>query len=279
MGVGYTLVIPAYNEAKRIRGALEGYLSHWDHRTAAVGKSYELLVVANGCTDETVKVVNDIVALHPEHLRLITLKEGNKGLAVLEGFRAAHGEVVGFTDADGAIPPDVMFEIMQLAATGKVVIGSKYLQGVDCDHNQPLIRRLASRGWHLLVRLILGLRVTDTQAGAKAMPAEWAQAILDQVVPCNFAFDVSLLWEAKKAGYPIEEVPLTWDHLDGSKFHLMHEAPRMFLSLMQLRFAPTHRALQPRGALKHRLVEELEEPDAQDAIVTGAVKKAESSNS
>lgn len=273
MCVTYSLIIPAYNEAKRIRGTLESYLSQWDRRVTAIGKSYEIIVVANGCTDNTVDVVSLFRAsrLSSGYLRIISLDKANKGLAVLEGFRAAQGEVAGFTDADGAIPPDVMLELMQLAESGKVAIGSKYLTGFECDHNQSLTRRLASRGWHLLVRLILGLRVTDTQAGAKAMPAEWAQAILDRVVPCNFAFDVSLLWEAKKAGYPIEEVPLRWEHLEGSKFHLFREVPRMFVALLKLRFTsrkPTF--AQPSGTLKRVIREELD--NSTETPVKTAVK-------
>ena len=265
--------MPAYNEADRIGTAINAYRNEWDRRLAAVGKSYELIVVANGCTDETAQVVRELAASSPSTsvLRLIEFPHANKGLAVLEGFRAAKGEVVGFTDADGAISPEVMLEIMQLAEGGKVAIGSKYLTGVECDHRQPFVRRFASRGWHLLVRLVVGLRVTDTQAGAKALPAECVRTILDRVVPCNFAFDVSLLWEAKKAGYEIVEIPLTWDHLDGSKFHLMREVPRMFFSLIHLRFVPKRGVLQPRGALRHTIVEEFEEPDTV-AVVAAKVE-------
>lgn len=236
----YSLVFPAYNEVKRIGLTLSRYLEEWDRELQRSGKTYELIVVANGCTDGTIFLVRmmQIGKSSRAPVRLLTLREGNKGLAVLEGFRAARGRVVGFTDADGAIPPRVMLKIMQLAEGGKVAIGSKYLDGTRCREAQPFIRRVASRGWNFLVRVLLGLRVTDTQAGAKAMPAECARAILDRVMPCHFAFDVSLLWEAKKAGYEIVEVPLEWAHLGDSKFNLFKEVPRMFWALLRLRFLP-----------------------------------------
>lgn len=265
--------MPAYNEADRIEVAINAYRNEWDRRLAAVGRGYELIVVANGCTDETAQIVRELATSSSSTsiLRLIEFPHANKGLAVLEGFRVAKGAVIGFTDADGAISPEVTLEIMQLAEGGKVAIGSKYLTGVECNHRQPFVRRFASRGWHLLVHLVVGLRVTDTQAGAKALPADCVHSILDRVVPCNFAFDVSLLWEVKKAGYEIVEVPLTWDHLDGSKFRLMREVPRMFFALMQLRFAPRRGALQPHGVLKQVLVEEFKEPNTV-AVVAAKVE-------
>ena len=233
----YSLVLPAYNEVRRIGKTLLEYHRTWEEELRPLGKQYELIVVANGCRDGTAMLVHMIrVGLSPQApIRLLALEEGNKGLAVLEGFRAARGRVVGFTDADGAIAPSVMLKIMQVAEGGKVAIGSKYLDGTRCQGRQPLVRKAASRGWNLLVRLLLGLRVTDTQAGAKAMPVECARAIVDSVYPCGFAFDVSLLWEARKAGYEIEELPIEWSHFRGSKFSLLKEVPRMFLALIRLR--------------------------------------------
>ena len=248
--VDYSLVIPAYNELKRIGRTIHKYISEWDHQLNRLGKTYELIVVANGCTDTTPLLVRMFsTSLFPSSpLRLLVISQANKGLAVLEGFRAAKGKVVGFTDADGSISPATMLEIMQRAEQGKVVIGSRYLPGTECRRAQPLVRRIASRGWHFLVRLLLGLRVTDTQAGAKAMPAEYSRAIQDHVVPCYFAFDVSLLWEAKKAGYEIVEVPVVWEHSGGSKFKLYKEVWRMFWALVLLRFAPNY-GFRARGAV------------------------------
>ena len=233
----YSLVLPAYNEVRRIGKTLLEYYYAWEEELRPLGKQYELIVVANGCRDGTVMLVHMIrVGLSPQApIRLLALEEGNKGLAVLEGFRAARGRVVGFTDADGAIPPSIMLKIMQTAEEGKVAIGSKYLDGTRCQGRQSLIRHAASRGWNLFVRLLLGLRVTDTQAGAKAMPVECAQAIVGSVYPCGFAFDVSLLWEAQKAGYEIKELPIEWAHFQGSKFSLSKEVPRMFAALIRLR--------------------------------------------
>ena len=238
--IAYSLILPAHNERKRIGSTLEKYCAEWDAKLQASGKTYELVVVANGCCDGTVRTVEEFSSKQPSHrnIRLLRLSEANKGYAVLVGFRHARGRIVGFADADGAVAPSLMLDIMKKAEQNVVVIGSKYHHQAQCQQRQPVFRRFASRGWNLLVRLVLGLQVTDTQAGAKAMPVKCVRAVLDRVVPCNFAFDVSLLWETHKAGYEIVEVPLTWDHLQGSKFNLIKEVPRMFFALMRLRFAP-----------------------------------------
>ena len=238
--IDYSLIFPAYNEGKRIGPTLEKYGAEWDAALQASDKTYELVVVANGCCDGTVRAVEEFSSTQPSYrnIRLLRLSEANKGYAVLVGFYHARGRIVGFTDADGAIAPSLMLDIMKKAEQNVVAIGSKYHREAQCPQRQPFLRRLASRCWRFLVALLLRFQVTDTQAGAKAMPIECARAILDRVVPCHFAFDVSLLWEAKKAGYEIAEIPLIWRHLAGSKFSLFREAPRMFLSLLQLRFTP-----------------------------------------
>jgi glycosyltransferase involved in cell wall biosynthesis len=248
--IDYSLILPAHNERKRIGSTLEKYCAEWDAKLQASGKTYELVVVANGCCDGTVRTVEEFSSKQPSHrnIRLLRLSEANKGYAVLVGFRHACGRIVGFADADGAVAPSLMLDIMKKAEQNVVVIGSKYHHQAQCQQRQPVFRRLASRCWRSLIALLLRLQVTDTQAGAKAMPAACVQVILDRVVPCHFAFDVSLLWEAKKAGYEIAEIPLVWKHLPGSKFSLLREAPRMFLALVQLRFAL--KRVQRRSAVK-----------------------------
>lgn len=236
----YSLVIPAHNEAVRISPTLESYCAAWDHELKETGTHYEIIVVANGCSDKTAQVVKEIgeTSTIDGDLRLIRLSEGNKGLAVLAGFLFARGSTVGFTDADGSIDPHIMLDIMRCANEKHVVaIGSKYHPEAHASRNQRAYRLIASRCWNLLVRCVLGLQVRDTQAGAKAMPLGCARGILEYVLPCNFAFDVSLLFEAQQAGYRIEELPLEWTHMDGSTFSVFRQAPKMFGALMRIRFA------------------------------------------
>ena len=236
----FSLVMPAYNEALRIGEALEKYCSAWDEELSRRGITYEIIVVANGCTDDTSRVVGSLMS-NPAvggEIRLLRLGEGNKGLAVLAGFQVAHGTTVGFTDADGSVDPQVMLTIMRRAQeTGLVAVGSKYHPDAHASRTQRKYRLIASRVWNLLVRFVLGLHVRDTQAGAKAMPIECARTILDHVLPCNFAFDVSLLFEAAHAGYEIVEIPLEWEHMNDSTFSVLREAPRMFKALLQIRLA------------------------------------------
>jgi len=249
----YTLVFPAYNEEFRIRSTLELYHAEWARALQGTDRTFEFVVVANGCTDNTNGAVQhvacDLNAM--AEVRLLSIPQANKGTAVLQGFRAARGtDVIGFTDADGAIDPATMLGIMREAEKGNVAIGSKYLDDTQCRRAQPFVRCVASRGWNLLVRGVLGLQVKDTQAGAKALPAECARKIVDRVLPCNFAFDVSLLWEAKLAGYSIVEKSITWEHAAGSKFRLTCEVLPMFWALLLVRFGGGRRQQSAAGAVE-----------------------------
>ena len=144
----YSLVIPAHNEAVRISPTLESYCAAWDHELKETGTHYEIIVVANGCSDKTAQVVKEIgeTSTIDGDLRLIRLSEGNKGLAVLAGFLFARGSTVGFTDADGSIDPHIMLDIMLCANEKHVVaIGSKYHPEAHASRNQRAYRLIASR--------------------------------------------------------------------------------------------------------------------------------------
>ena len=234
--VDYTLVMPVFNEEARIAPTLKGFTEVWTRVLARAGKTYELIAVLNGCTDRSPEIIRRHAGDSASGcIRVLSIPSPNKGKAVLAGLSEARGAVVGFADSDGAILPHEMLAIMRTAETGVVCIGSKRHPRTRCSARQPLPRRIASVGWNILVRLVLGLRLSDTQAGAKAMPAGCARRIVHLTSPCRYAFDVSLLWEAKRAGYEICEQPLTWQHVAGSKFKLWQEAPRMLIALLRVR--------------------------------------------
>ncbi len=157
-----------------------------------------------------------------------------KGGAVIEGCKLARGDRVVYVDADNATKPETVWSILQQSGAADCVMGSRWLQRSLVTKPQPLTRRLASRGFNVLVRLILNLQFTDTQAGAKVFRREALQKILPKMRPEGWAFDVGVLYLLKKNGFTIKEVPITWE--DNPDSHLTKRAVvQMLLSVFRIR--------------------------------------------
>lgn len=217
-----SIVIPAHNEAERIGKTLEEYLK--------VFKDAEIIVVLNGCTDNTKEVVEKF------DVKILEFKEKlGKGGAIIEGFKVARGEILAFADADGSTPPEEILKTAEYAKKYGAAIGSRWLKESKILVKQPLSRRIASRAFNILVRLILGLKFKDTQCGCKAFKSEVIKDIIDIIKIKNYAFDVELLYLLKKKGVNIVEVPIMWMDKKGSKLKLK-DIFGMFVSLLKIRF-------------------------------------------
>jgi len=224
-----SIVIPARNEEARIGKTLERYLAHFQAEA-------EIIVVTNNTSDNTVAVVESYIASHPQ-LRVIDIPEAiGKGGAIIEGFRAATGDVVGFVDADGATPPQSFHELaLACAESTDLAIAGRRLPESTIVVPQTLRRRLISRVFNLLVRLLLRLPFRDTQCGAKAMRHSVARQLIQDVHCTGWAFDVDLLICAQKRGYSIRECPTVWEDQPGSTLAVAGASFNMFLDLLKLR--------------------------------------------
>ncbi|NOZ60037.1 MAG: glycosyltransferase family 2 protein [Euryarchaeota archaeon] len=225
-GARFSLVIPAYNEEERIGEVLRAYLAAAD----------EVIVVANGCTDATVEIVEEF-SKRCRNLSLLVFRERlGKGGAVVEGLRRASGEVVGFVDSDLSVPPEELRRLVGvLVEEGwDCVIGSRRAPGAVVQIRQPLLRRLSSRGFNALVRLLFGLKFRDTQCGAKVFKREALEDVLPSITSRGYEFDVELLWKLSRRGCRIREVGIRWRHSGKSKFRLLY-GPEMVLSLLRIR--------------------------------------------
>jgi glycosyltransferase involved in cell wall biosynthesis len=222
-----SVVIPAFNEELRIGRTLRRYatrLSGW-----------EIIVVLNGCTDRSAQIAKAAAADHPG-IRIVEIgARAGKGGALARGLGLARGDVVAFTDADGATDPAELARLCDLVGPADAVVGSRWLPGADVVVPQPLIRRAASRVFNLLVRVLFGLRFTDTQCGAKAFRAQTLHSILPEVETANYAFDVDLLLALQRSGASVVEVPTRWRDVDGSKVRLVEGAIKMLFAVMRLR--------------------------------------------
>ena len=227
-----SIIIPAYNEEARLGRMLDQYLPFFNERYAGC---YEILVVVNGSRDRTEDVTREYARMH-SHIRVIVdPRPIGKGGALMLGFAQAHGRLVGFVDADGATPPEAFQDLVENIGAAGAIIASRWMPGSQITVQQPFKRRLASRLFNALVRVMFGLRISDTQCGAKLLTREAALAILPYLGITQWAFDVDLLFQLRRAGYDITEIPTTWRDISGSRLRVGMASLDMFVAMVRLR--------------------------------------------
>jgi glycosyltransferase involved in cell wall biosynthesis len=237
---GISLVVPAWNEARRLRRTLERYLPILIDQ----GLPYEVIVVVDGASDGTSRVVAEFA--EQGALLLAFPDKLGKGGAILKGFRKARYATVGFIDADGPMNDQDFSRILTLAQESDCVVGTRGL----FHHADNLSRNLAGVVWSLLVRLTFPSSVQDTQCGVKFFQRRVLDAVLPSVALTNWAFDVSLLHHIQRAGFSIQEMPFRWINGEGSQLHIAKAAPLMLASLVGLRLCnPPFNALIPRRTI------------------------------
>lgn len=227
-----TIVVPAYNEAERIGPALDE-LFGWLRRGGPprrAGRSsdevgeWDVLVVDDGSEDDTV----DIVESRPEaqsgadgaspRLRLMRRRHAGKGATVTAGMLAAEGDLVIFTDADMATPPDQIPLLVEALATSDVALGSRIQpDGSDRRASQPNYRRALGK----IYRAIAGAWVTgdvpDTQCGFKGFRRAAAQDIFGRLKTDGIVFDAEVIYLMRRLDWSYAIVPVMWDDIRGSR--------------------------------------------------------------
>jgi glycosyltransferase involved in cell wall biosynthesis len=228
----YTFVIPAYNESVRLGPTLHALLRY----TQEQNWDAEILVVDDGSTDDTAEIVREASRAH-EQIRLVQ-NPGNrgKGYSVRNGMLHARGDICLFTDADLSSPMSEAQKLFDAIAQGAdVAIGSRWLRVELQTERQPLYRQAFGRIFNLALRAILGLRFADTQCGFKAFRLDVSRPIIEAARIVGFAFDVELLYLAHQSGLRLREVPVRWDHHEGSKVHFVHDSLRMLREVIAIR--------------------------------------------
>ncbi len=225
-----SLIIPAYNEEKRIGSVLNSYSSFLDKKY-----DYELIIVIDG-NDNTAGIVRKWISCNPRIKLMEFTKRLGKGAAVIQGFKESRGEVVGFVDSDGSITPYDFEKLISALSEADCVIASRRVEGAQISVLQPLNRRISSKVFNIIVNLMFDLRINDTQCGAKVMKKNPLEKLMPYFRTAGFEFDVELLWRIKSAGFKIKEVPVVWKHERGSTFSLKYSM-MMFLNLVKLRFS------------------------------------------
>jgi dolichyl-phosphate beta-glucosyltransferase len=221
----WTLVIPAYNEEKRIEQTLESI-------EKILGKDINVLVVSNGSRDKTVEILSNWEKDHSNFKYSDYREKLGKGGAILKGLFEVGTPFVGFIDADDSFDLYSVKDIIN-NFDSDVVIASKWYGKDFFRVSEPFLRKAASRGWNLLARIFLGLKFKDTQAGAKFFKKELFDRI-DKNFICNgFSFDTELLYKFNKEKVRIKEVYVKTIHREGSTFAYKQIIP-MFKDILKL---------------------------------------------
>lgn len=212
-----SVVIPAYNESSRVGLILESLKAYLG--TSKV--RYEIILVDDGSTDNTVPAVQKFAGNWPE-LRILENKENRgKGFSVNRGMQAARGDYRLFMDADNSVDishVDAFFDGMKNGAD--IVIGSTRLSGSAVSENAGWYRRIFGYCAKILISFFAVPGIRDTQRGFKLFSQRAADAIFPLQTIERFGFDIELLSIAQVNGFTIKEMPVTWNNPDGSKVTL-----------------------------------------------------------
>ncbi len=236
-----SIVIPAYNEEKRIAGSLDQVL----HFLSAARYQAEVIVVDDGSEDSTARCVSERISMFRDAghvLRVLTnAPNRGKGYSVKRGLTEASGEIVLFTDADLSSPiteaPKLIDPIAERRAD--VTLGSRALNRELIGVHQPRMRELGGTIFNLCMRIITGLKFKDTQCGFKAFRREAALPVFALQRVERFGFDPEVLYIAKKQGNRLLEVPVVWNHCEGgelqNKLNYVRDSINMFADLIRIR--------------------------------------------
>jgi glycosyltransferase involved in cell wall biosynthesis len=257
------LLIPAYNEEDRIEPVLREYGRYFQENYHG---SFQLVVVLNGCRDNTRGVVERVAREFSSVSLLDFPAPIGKGGALIEGLKlASQAEIIGYVDADGASPPQALHALVRRIGEADCIIGSRWLRGAILHQAQPWVRRFTSRCFHAIVELFFWLHIKDTQCPCKVMRRVAVEKIHPALQIADLAFDVNLLVSLDRAGFRILEVPTEWTDKIGSKVtaSLFRSSLTMFLSVVRIRliYWPwLYKALRPLSPLEAWVYRKLRAP-------------------
>ncbi len=238
-----SIIIPAYNEEKRISRTLDHYARYYGELEQQHELTTEIVVVLNGCKDNTLGVVQ---AMQQQHsmIRIIDLKQAGKGLAITAGFKdvlTRSNDLIGFVDADMATSPDQfanLVDVLKKDSTYDGVIASRYMPGAKISPQRPFIKRWGSKlVYENMIRVLFGMNYYDYQCGAKLFRRTVIQAIAPQLTVTQWAFDVELLYLCKRNNFKILEIPTIWYDQTDSKLKIMRSGLRMLSALVRMRIS------------------------------------------
>lgn len=233
-----SIVIPSYNEEKRIEETLKSYLRFFNDKVEKkeLGE-FEIIVVINNTSDDSPKIIKEISKKNKE-LKVLEFERGGKGFAIIEGFKDSlkrNNSLIGFVDADMATEPEDFYDLILNIGGSKGIIASRWMKGSVIKNKQTFLRRFVSRGFNFIVRSFFLMNYRDTQCGAKVFRREALEKVIKEMKLTEWSFDVNLLYLCKKKGFKIKERPTVWSEKVGTKLNLKRVPAQMFLGVLRLR--------------------------------------------
>ncbi|HEY6538555.1 MAG TPA: dolichyl-phosphate beta-glucosyltransferase [Candidatus Dormibacteraeota bacterium] len=230
--VELSVVLPAYNEARRLPPSLELIRRHLDQD----GRPYQVLVVDDGSRDGTRRAVELAQANWPE-LDLLVFEENlGKGAAVRAGMLRVSGRLRLFSDADLSTPISEAAKLEQAILAGAgVAIGSRAMPGSQIELHQPLHRELLGKTYNHVLRWMVLPGLRDTQCGFKMFTAAAAISCFSPLQTPGFGFDAEVLLRARRQGIAIAEIPVVWRNAAGTRVSSVRDGGQMLADLVRLR--------------------------------------------
>ncbi|MFA4889802.1 MAG: dolichyl-phosphate beta-glucosyltransferase [Candidatus Omnitrophota bacterium] len=231
--IDISIVIPAYNEAKRLPLFLKRVISYCGESK----NTYEVIVVDDASIDKTAEAV---LSYKNRFLRLslIQIKENQgKGNAVKTGLLQSNGKVSVFLDADGSVgPEEIEKNLHYISKEGfDIFAGSRELLGAAQVLKVKWYRKLIGVIFNFFVHSLLFKDIQDTQCGFKMFRKEVIEPLFSMSHLKGFGFDVEILYSAHKMGYRVKEGAVSWHHVGGSKVNLFADSIKMFFNILQIR--------------------------------------------
>ena len=229
-----SVVVPAYNEEERLPVSLSRILSYLEEG----GYDYEVLVMDDGSTDSTPDVVERLIQSGAESLSLLRGEENRgKGSSVRRGVLASSNEYVLFTDADLSTPIEELEKLTRVLDEGTdIAIASRALPGSDIKLRQNWLRERMGKMFNLILRSMGLTRFKDTQCGFKMFRRKAARDLFSRSRLDGFAFDMEILFLARKFGYSVKEIPVVWVNSPNSRVSAISDPIDMLVDALRVRW-------------------------------------------
>jgi dolichyl-phosphate beta-glucosyltransferase len=229
--IDISIVIPAFNEGHQI----EATVNNIQRYLSSVGYKYELIIVNDGSTDNTVELVNALARTNRNIKLLDFAVHKGKGFAVKSGILEANGDYAFFYDADSSVHIKEIDRLLKLLQNGyEVVITSRYLDKKNFKNYRPKLRSWLSKIYNYIFQILIIKGIKDTQCGFKGFKKQFIKEIFKRQSLNGYAFDIEILYIAKKNGYKIKEIPIDWYSSSGSKVNIWKDSIYMFFDLIKV---------------------------------------------
>jgi len=240
--VDFSIVIPCYNEEKRIISSLNTIVSFMN----SYNPSFEIIVVDDGSKDSSVQLIKNYISTR-DNIYLVENPHKGKGYAVRTGFLMSVGKYILMSDADLATPVDELKRLLVWIEDNNFDIAIASREGLGSErHDEPFIRHLMGRVFNLLIKIIVGLYYKDTQCGFKLFKGDQARDIFNRLIlfgdsskvvkyPKVTAFDVEVLVIAKNDELKVKEIPVAWTYVPTKRVSAIRDSLLMLFEISKIR--------------------------------------------